>query len=163
MDCSNFIQSLQRHSIACPADSVFCCGCWPTSSAISKYRYIPEAPTEPFRVEKNYLLHHFRNPGCLDPSQTSVICYMPMKKDSQLVGEASKPVTGWGIYFEEDWHWKTISVVITVLMMIISTALGFTWWFVKSDFSGGWGVASFCITSATLVVTVLGFMAHKSY
>ncbi|KAF4878113.1 hypothetical protein CGCSCA1_v002894 [Colletotrichum siamense] len=163
VDFSNFIQNLKRHSNACSSDSVFSCGCWPNPSAVSDYRYIPQTPTEPFLMEKNYLLHHFRNPGCLDPSQTSVICYIPMKKDSQLVGEASKPVTGWGIYFEEDWHWKTISVVITVFMIIVSTALGFTWWFVKSDFSGGWGVASFCVTSATLVVTVLGFMAHKSY
>lgn len=163
MDFSRFIQSLQRHSNDCPTDRVFCCHCWPDLSAVREYRYIPQPPTEPFLMEKNYLLHLFRSPDCLDAEQTSILCYMPLKRNTQLIGEASKPVTGWGVYFEEDWHWKTICVVVTVLMIIVSIALGLIWWLGKSDFSGGWGVASFCVTSATLVVTVLGFMAHKSY
>ncbi|KAK2012017.1 hypothetical protein LZ32DRAFT_605897 [Colletotrichum eremochloae] len=72
---------------------------------------------------------------------------------------AYKPNPGWGIYFEEGWHFKTIWV-ITLVLLLISFMFSVTWWFVMSDIQGAFGVGSYCVTVAALF---LGFLAQRSF
>ncbi|KAK2045708.1 hypothetical protein LZ31DRAFT_575023 [Colletotrichum somersetense] len=159
VDFSRLVTKLHKHYDACSRnDATSSCPCWPDPTN-SRYHYIIDKPREPFDMEKNYILHCFQHPECLDPLQTSVICHVPMKKDTQLMRKVDKPNPGWGIYFEEGWHFKTIWVV-TLVLLLISFVFSITWWFVMSDIQGAFGVGSYCITVAALF---LGFLAQRSF
>ncbi|KDN68039.1 hypothetical protein CSUB01_08283 [Colletotrichum sublineola] len=159
VDFSRLVSKVRKHYAACSSnDATSPCPCWPERTN-DEYRYIINKPQEPFDMEKNYILHCFQHPECLVPLQTSVICHVPMKKDTQLTGMADKPNPGWGIYFEEGWHFKTIWV-ITLVLLLISFVFSVTWWFVMSDIQGAFGVGSYCVTVAALF---LGFLAQRSF
>lgn len=84
-----------------------------------------------------------------------------MKMHTTLRAEPDDLGLGWGIYFEESWHFKTISIVLSILMLITSIVFGVTWSVVKSDIQGGFGVAGYWATAATFMLMIFGALATK--
>lgn len=150
---------MHRHYAACTGNAASPCPCWPERTN-DGYGYVVGKPLdESFDVEKNYILHCFQHPECLKAAQRSVICHVPMKKDTRLEGAVDKPSPGWGVYFEEGWHVKTIWVIVLVLMLV-SFAFSITWWLVMSDIQGAFGAGSYCVAFAALL---MGFLAQRSF
>ncbi|KAF6830247.1 hypothetical protein CMUS01_07828 [Colletotrichum musicola] len=110
-------------SQACPA-----CECWPPQDLIGT-EYTCAAGTSPGTspaVGPNYLLHYFEHPEHLRPGQKLLIRYVPLKMGARLAAGEDEMKAGWGLYFEEGWHLKTICVVLSVLMVVTSMVFGIT-------------------------------------
>ncbi|KAK1991951.1 hypothetical protein LX36DRAFT_321151 [Colletotrichum falcatum] len=58
-------------------------------------------------MEKNYVLHCFQHPECLEAPRDSFIRHAPLKRDTRLAGAAGSLSPGWGVYLEEGRHFKT--------------------------------------------------------
>lgn len=67
---------------------------------------------------------------------------------------------GWGVYFEEGWHWKSIYFVVVVLLASGSCVFGITWSITRGDIQGGFAVSSVWVTLGGLL---LGYAAVRSF
>ncbi|KAK2771125.1 hypothetical protein CKAH01_14489 [Colletotrichum kahawae] len=156
--------SIHKHITSCPRDSRDRCQCWPPLDLLSNahlYRTVTGETAKSFAMGPNYMAHSFQDPSHIDPLQRLVVRCIPMKMHTALRAQPDDLGLGWGIYFEESWHFKTISIVLSVLMLITSIVFGVTWSVVKSDIQGRFGVASYWATAATFILMVFGALATK--
>lgn len=68
-------------------------------------------------------------------------------------------ILGWGIHFEEGWHWKTIYLIVMVFLVVSSVVFGIAWSATRSDIQGGFAISSVWINLAAIL---LGYLAVKS-
>jgi hypothetical protein len=61
---------------------------------------------------------------------------------------------GWGIHFEEDWHWPTIYFLF-IFLVSFSFVFGIAWSILKDDIQGGFAVGGFALTLGSVL---LGFL-----
>ncbi|KDN63341.1 putative conserved hypothetical protein [Colletotrichum sublineola] len=158
VDFSRLVANMHGHYSVCSRNVTSPCPCCPDPTK-DEYRYIIDKPQEALDMGKNYVLHCFQYPECLGTLQKSIICHVPLKQKTQLRGRPDKPSPGWGFYFEEGWHWKTIWLMISILLLT-SLLFPITWWFVTSNIQGAFGLGSYCVMVAALF---LNYLAQASF
>ncbi|EAQ85497.1 hypothetical protein CHGG_09511 [Chaetomium globosum CBS 148.51] len=118
LDFSRFVQ-VHLHSKACQSAS---CVCLPTPDRVigNEYRCRPAPEVEPKHVPvfgDNYLIHYFKSPKCISEMQTTIFNQLPKRACGQLTALHEESALGWGLYFEEGWHWRSIYFITVVLIV----------------------------------------------
>ncbi|KAF1954400.1 hypothetical protein CC80DRAFT_126083 [Byssothecium circinans] len=142
------------HSIHCDKDS---CSCVPPESKVepapnSEYRCKPiPAPHIP-PIGENCMAHLYSSPDCINPSQVWVYNQVPKRTRSMLIARPEAAAEGWGVHFEEGWHWPRIWAVITTFFVGGSLLFGVRYAVLSKDAQSAFGIASYWIAAATILV-----------
>ena len=108
---------------------------------------------------KNYLMHYFLNPDHLSPEQAWTFAQVPKRMRTGLQPGTDAFVPGWGIYFEDGWHFKTIYLLVSLATFISSLIFGVCWSVFKLDVQAAFGITSYWVT---IVAMGMGFLALRS-
>jgi hypothetical protein len=155
VDSSDFA-NVHRHTHVCSLE----CVCLPPIDRIgteyacrpapeAKPRYVPAIGTR-------YLTHHFLHPDCVPATQSFIYNQLPKRACGKLLAPADEVEFGWGVYFEEGWHWKSIYFIVIILLASGSCVFGITWSVTRGDIQGGFAVSSVWMTLGGLL---LGYAA----
>ncbi|RSM06155.1 hypothetical protein CDV31_009252 [Fusarium ambrosium] len=79
------------------------------------------------------LLHYFKKPHDFEIPQRSYLNQIPKRACGQLRAAQDQAELGWGLHFEEGWHWKTIYFVMVALVAVLAMVFGIVWLVVKED------------------------------
>ncbi|KAH7186959.1 hypothetical protein DER44DRAFT_801137 [Fusarium oxysporum] len=161
LDLNCFVQ-VHLHLKSCqPTD----CICLPTLDRVigDEYCCRPAPEEKPKHIPvfgDNYLIHYFKSPQCLSEKQTKIFHQLPKRACGHLAALHDESALGWGIYFEEGWHWKSIYFIVVVLIVTASLVFGVCWSVFRADTQ-----SAFAITSAwmTLGSLLLGYIAVRSH
>ncbi|KAK0726060.1 tRNA synthetases class I (M)-domain-containing protein [Lasiosphaeris hirsuta] len=160
LDFSRLVQ-VHLHFKACqPTD----CVCLPPLDHVKRDEYCCRpAPLEKPKYDPvfgdNYLIHYFRHPQCLSEVQTTIFNQLPKRAHGHLTASQEESVLGWGLYFEEGWHWKSIYFIVVILIITASLAFGAAWAVLKADTQSAFAITSSWITLGSLL---LGYVAVRS-
>ncbi|KAK1757189.1 hypothetical protein QBC47DRAFT_412508 [Echria macrotheca] len=158
VDFSNSVDA-GEHYIDCNGS----CVCLPPEAKIGpEYECDPAPRTKPKKnppIGRNRLTHYFRNPGCIDEKQTTIYDQLPKRVCGELRATSKQEAEGWGIHFEEGWHWRTIFVVTAVFLLSFSLVFGIVWSVTRSDIQGAFAISSFWLSFGGIL---LGFLAVRS-
>ncbi|KAI0122409.1 hypothetical protein F4814DRAFT_408647 [Daldinia grandis] len=159
VDSSEFAE-VHQHAHVCTLD----CVCVPPVDRIgTEYNCRPAPEVKPKYVPPigpRYLSHHFGHPDCIRPTQKFIYNQLPKRTCGQLQAPEDRVEFGWGVHFEEGWHWRSIYFVIVVLIASGSGVFGVTWSITKGDIQGGFAISSLWVTLGTLF---LGYIAVRSF
>lgn len=156
LDFSNFTEVHKHVSICDPA-----CVCLPPVDRLDREYYCRPAPEikpkyEPV-IGSQRLTHYFLSPQCVDATQKTILAQLP-KKVGYLRALNDQEEIGWGIHFQEGWHWRTVYFLV-VVVALVSLVFGIVWSVTKKDIQGAFAISSFCLTLGSLV---LGYIVVKS-
>jgi hypothetical protein len=104
------------------------------------------------------LTHYFLNPECVEVTQKTILAQLP-KRVGHLSASSDQEEIGWGIHFQESWHWRTINFVVGILVASFSLIFGIVWSISKGDIQDAFAISSFWLTLGSLL---LGYIAVKS-
>ncbi|KAM7218610.1 hypothetical protein V8F06_005929, partial [Rhypophila decipiens] len=159
VDASSFAE-VHQHTQFCDTTD---CVCLPPVEKIgTEYACRPAPQTKPQylpAIGPRYLTHHFNHPECVRPTQRFIYNQLPKRACGQLSASNDQIEFGWGVYFEEGWHWKSIYLVIVLLLASGSLVFGVTWSLTKGDVQGGFAISSVWMTIGSLL---LGYIAVRS-
>jgi hypothetical protein len=81
-----------------------------------------------------------------------VLAQLPKRVGLHGLLEASpqEEVIGWGLHFEEGWHWPTICFIFAVLVSF-SLLFGVIWSVKRNDIQGGFAVSGFVLAFCGLI------------
>ncbi|KAK3322666.1 hypothetical protein B0H66DRAFT_639058 [Apodospora peruviana] len=150
VDSSEFAD-VHRHTHVCSSE----CVCLPPIDRIgTEYDCSPAPQTKPKYVPAigtRYLTHLFFHPDCVRKTQRFIYNQLPKRACGQLAGSDDQVKFGWGVYFEEGWHWKSIYFIMVVLLASGSSVFGITWSVTKGDIQGGFAISSAWMTLGSVV------------
>ena len=152
---------IHPHSIYCDNRS---CICVPPKSKVepepdSEYRCAPIPATRIPPIGENYMKHLFSSPDCINSSQVWVYNQIPKRTRGQLIARPEAPAEGWGLYFQEGWYWPMIWALVLTLFLGGSLIFGVLYAVFRKDAQSAFGIASYWITAATLLI---GYLATKN-
>lgn len=104
-------------------------------------------------------MHFFKHPELVRKDQEVIFNQIPKRSWGQLAAPHDKLELGWGLYFEEGWHWRSIYFIFAVPVVAGSLAFGIAWSVLKTDIQGGFTITGVWITVGSLAV---GYMALRS-
>ncbi|KAK3319087.1 hypothetical protein B0H66DRAFT_623462 [Apodospora peruviana] len=160
---SSHYASVRKHDQGCNVlEGTRGCVCLPPSNLVGPDREylchpIPPNLLPPF--EKNYLMHYFLHPEDLSPDQAWAFTQLPKRMDSTLQPGTESFVPGWGIYFEDGWHFKTIYLLVSLATVVGSLIFGVCWGVLKLDVQGAFGITGYWVA---VVGMGLGFLTLRS-
>lgn len=139
------------------------CVCIPPVEKIDSKEYqCRPAP----KVQPNYfpvigsreLTHYFLKPHAFNVPQRIILNQLPKRACGQLASSPDEAQLGWGIHFNEGWHWRTIYFVTVVILTIGSLLFGITWSITKSDIQGAFAITASWMALAPIL---LGYIAVR--
>jgi hypothetical protein len=98
------------------------------------------------------LLHYFQKPHDLQISQRSCLNQIPKRACGQLRASQDQAELGWGLHFEEGWHWMTIGLVIAVLVVVPAIVFGLVWSVTKQDIQSAFAISGVWIAFGALLL-----------
>jgi len=104
-------------------------------------------------------MHFFKHPQRFRMDQEVIFNQLPKRCVEELAAPHDKLEAGWGLYFEEGWHWKTIYFILVVLVITGALVFGITWSIMKLDIQSGFAITAVWMTVGSMA---LGYMALKS-
>ncbi|KAH8900597.1 hypothetical protein GQ53DRAFT_708478 [Thozetella sp. PMI_491] len=110
-------------------------------------------------IGSRQLTHYFLKPHSFTRPQRTIYNQLPKRSCGQLMASTDDAPLGWGIHFEEGWHWRTIYFIVVVLMFLGSLAFGITWTITKGDLQGAFAITGVWMTAGSLL---LGYLAVRS-
>ena len=102
------------------------------------------------------MMDFFTDPDGIQPDATLVIQQLPKRTCGELRSESFELIEAWGIYYKEDWDWAKIWWVLAVGFFPPSLLFGIIWGILKNDIQGAFGVASWWMTGATILIGIVG-------
>ncbi|KAK4032413.1 hypothetical protein C8A01DRAFT_20516, partial [Parachaetomium inaequale] len=107
----------------------------------------------------NYLIHYFKHPQCISEVQTTIFNQLPKRACGQLAASHEELSLGWGLYFEEGWHWRSIYFIVVVLIITAGLVFGVCWSILRADVQSAFAITSSWMTLGSLL---LGYLAVRS-
>lgn len=104
-------------------------------------------------------MHYFLHPEDLSPDQAWAFTQLPKRMNDALQPGTNSFLPGWGIYFEEGWHFKTIYLLVSLATVIGSLIFGVCWSVFKLDVQAAFGITSYWVA---VVGMGIGFLALRS-
>lgn len=98
----------------------------------------------------------FSDPDSIRPGASMVLQQLPKKMSGMLCSESFEPTEAWGIYYEEGWDWFKIWLILAIGFFPPSLLFGVLWGILKKDIQGAFGLASWWMTGATILVGIVG-------
>lgn len=149
MRCHNDICELDKH-----------CRCIPPMHLVrqpnKEYECDPVPSKQSPPVGPRLMMDCFTDPNNIHPDATLIWKQLPKRTCGELVSRSFELVDGWGIYYEEGWDWFKIWCVLGIGFFPPSLLFGILWAILKKDIQGAFGVASWWMTGATILVGVVG-------
>lgn len=102
------------------------------------------------------MMDFFTNPDDIELDSTLVLRQLPKRTCGDLQSPCSEAVEAWGIYYKEDWDWAKIWWILGVGFFPPSLVFGILWGILKQDIQGAFGVASWWMAGAAVVVGITG-------
>lgn len=109
-------------------------------------------------VGENLLTHHFEKPH--EANTKAIILLRSPKKRKQRLAVCPQMGTniGWGLYLVEGWAITKLWLLAVTIFLSSSLVFAVTWSVLGHDVQGGFGVATYFIALASLVIGT--FQAH---
>lgn len=101
-------------------------------------------------------MHYFQKPHDLQISQRSCLNQIPKRVCGQLRASQDQAELGWGLHFEEGWHWVTIRLVIIVLIIVPAIVFGVVWSVMKKDIQSAFAISGVLIAIGALLLSYVG-------
>lgn len=109
-------------------------------------------------IGENLLIHHFENPHEAN-TKAIILLRSPKKRKLKLTICPQKGTNiGWGLHLVEGWMFTKLWILAMVMFLLSSLVFAIAWSILGHDVQGGFGVATYFITLASLVVGT--FQAH---
>lgn len=98
----------------------------------------------------------FDRPGDIDLHSDFVLRQLPKWTCGNLPSRLVEPKETWGIYFQDDWDWTKVWWVLGLGFFPPSLLFGIFWGVLKQDIQGAFGIASWWMTGAAIVIGIVG-------
>jgi len=158
VDSSEFAE-VHHHTHVCASD----CVCLPPIDRIgTEYACRPAPEIKPDFVPvigARYLTHHFMHPECVRPTQRFIYSQLPKRVSGELLASNDQFQLGWGVCFQEGWHWTSIYFIVVTLFVSGSLAFGIAWSVTKGDIQGGFAISSVWVSLGSILI---GYIAVRS-
>ncbi|CAF3619011.1 unnamed protein product [Fusarium graminearum] len=102
------------------------------------------------------MMDFFTNPEEIGPNSTLVLRQLPKWTSGNLQSQCTEVEEMWGIYYKEDWDWSKIWWILGLGFFPPSLLFGVLWGILQQDIQGAFGVASWWMAGATIVVGIVG-------
>lgn len=136
------------------------CNCIPPADLVPpkgqeyEYRPIPSKLSPP--IGPRLMMDFFTDPENINPNCTLVIEQLPKRTCGELKSQSFELREAWGIYFKEDWDWVRIWWILALGFFPPSLLFGTLWGILKGDIQGAFGVASWWMAGATILIGIVG-------
>ncbi|GLA67416.1 hypothetical protein AtubIFM54640_010734 [Aspergillus tubingensis] len=117
-------------------------------------RPIPPKLSPP--IGPRLMMDFFNNPQYIAPNSTLIVQQLPKRACGKLQNENINPTEAWGIFYKEDWNWAKIWWILALGFFPPSLLFGVLWTVFKQDISGAFGVASWWMAGASIIVGIVG-------
>ncbi|KFG83029.1 hypothetical protein MANI_117229 [Metarhizium anisopliae] len=136
------------------------CNCIPPAHLVrphgSEYECAPVPSKFSPPIGQRLMMDFFTNPDDIELDSTLVLRQLPKRTCGDLQSPCSEAVEAWGIYYKEDWDWAKIWWILGVGFFPPSLVFGILWGILKQDIQGAFGVASWWMAGAAVVVGITG-------
>ncbi|GKZ29560.1 hypothetical protein AbraIFM66950_005398 [Aspergillus brasiliensis] len=116
-------------------------------------RPIPPRLSPP--IGPQLMMDFFMHPEYISPNSTLIVQQLPKRACGKLHGEYGSLTEAWGIYYKEDWNWAKIWWILALGFFPPGLLFGVLWAVYKQDISGAFGVASWWMAGASIIVGIL--------
>ncbi|KAL7662261.1 hypothetical protein ACMYSQ_001606 [Aspergillus niger] len=117
-------------------------------------RPIPPKLSPP--ISPRLMMDFFMHPDYIAPNSTLIVQQLPKRACGKLQSEYLSPTEAWGIFYKEDWNWTKIWWILALGFFPPSLLFGVLWTVFKQDISGAFGVASWWMAGASIIVGIVG-------
>ncbi|GLA05250.1 hypothetical protein AnigIFM60653_005726 [Aspergillus niger] len=117
-------------------------------------RPIPPKLSPP--IGPRLMMDFFMHPDYIAPNSTLIVQQLPKRACGKLQSEYLSPTEAWGIFYKEDWNWTKIWWILALGFFPPSLLFGVLWTVFKQDISGAFGVASWWMAGASIIVGIVG-------
>ncbi|KAM5363817.1 hypothetical protein ACJZ2D_011793 [Fusarium nematophilum] len=136
------------------------CYCLPPVTLVrprgSEYECSPVPSKFSPPIGPRLMMDFFTNPDDIGPDSTLVLRQIPKWTGGKLQPPHSEVVEAWGIYYKDGWDWAKIWWILGIGFFPPSLLFGVLWGILKQDVQGAFGVASWWMAGATIVVGIVG-------
>lgn len=102
------------------------------------------------------MMDFFKNPAGIQQGASFVTQQLPKRTYGELQPQSPELTEAWGIYYQEGWDWFKIWGILAIGFFPPSLLFGILWGVLKKDIQGAFGVASWWMTGATILLGVVG-------
>ncbi|RAK89638.1 hypothetical protein BO79DRAFT_264153, partial [Aspergillus costaricaensis CBS 115574] len=117
-------------------------------------RPIPPKLSPP--IGPRLMMDFFNNPQYIAPNSILIVQQLPKRACGKLQNKYINPTEAWGIFYKEDWNWAKIWWILALGFFPPSLLFGVLWTVFKQDISGAFGVASWWMAGASIIVGIVG-------
>ncbi|PYH70826.1 uncharacterized protein BO88DRAFT_480193 [Aspergillus vadensis CBS 113365] len=136
------------------------CVCVPPEQLVlpkgKEYDCRPVPPKLSPPIGPRLMMDFFNNPQYIAPNSTLIVQQLPKRACGKLQNEYINPTEAWGIFYKEDWNWAKIWWILALGFFPPSLLFGVLWTVFKQDISGAFGVASWWMAGASIIVGIVG-------
>ncbi|KAK6218413.1 hypothetical protein QIS74_06293 [Colletotrichum tabaci] len=149
---------IRRHQDICELTKP--CNCLPPTALVvpqgTEYRCSPIPAKFSPPVGPRLMMDYFTNPDDIPADSTLVLQQLPKRTCGRLLPQHTEIVEAWGIYYKEDWDWEKIWWLLGLAFFPPSMLFGILWGVLKHDLQSAFGIASWWMTGATIIVGIVG-------
>ncbi|KAI7759632.1 hypothetical protein LZL87_014155 [Fusarium oxysporum] len=139
------------------------CVCLPPTSLVrplgSDYECSPVPSKLSPPIGPRLMMDLFTKPEDIKPNSELVLRQLPKWLGGQLPSQCAEMKEAWGIYYKEDWDWTKIWWILGLGFFPPSLLFGILWGILKQDIQGAFGIASWWMTGAAIMIGIAGTAA----
>ncbi|SPJ89725.1 uncharacterized protein FTOL_13086 [Fusarium torulosum] len=136
------------------------CACLPPTNLVkplgSDYECSPIPSKLSPPIGPRLMMDLFNKPEDIEPNSELVLRQLPKWLGGKLPSQCVETKEAWGIYYKEDWDWTKVWWILGLGFFPPSLLFGILWGILKQDIQGAFGVASWWMTGATIVLGIVG-------
>jgi hypothetical protein len=102
------------------------------------------------------MMDFFEDPDSRRPGSDLVMQQLPKKLDTGLTSDGIEITEAWGIFYREEWNWRRIWGILGLAFFPPSLLFGVLWAILRKDIQDAFGVASWWMTGATILLGIIG-------
>ncbi|EXL39037.1 hypothetical protein FOCG_18340 [Fusarium oxysporum f. sp. radicis-lycopersici 26381] len=136
------------------------CICLPPADLVRPHGLEYECAPVPSKfsppIGPRLMMDFFTNPEEIEPNSALVLRQLPKWTCGNLQSQCSEVKELWGIYYKEDWDWAKVWWILGLGFFPPSLLFSVLWGILQQDIQGAFGVASWWMAGATIVVGIVG-------
>ncbi|KAF4234051.1 hypothetical protein CNMCM6457_004200 [Aspergillus fumigatiaffinis] len=136
------------------------CNCIPPPRLVppmgAEYECCPVPPKLSPPVGPQLMVSLFNDPDSIQSGAALIMQQLPKRLNGKLYSPCFEQEEAWGIYYEEGWNWAKIWLFLAIGFFLPSLVFGVLWGILKRDVQGAFGIASWWMTGATIILGVIG-------
>jgi hypothetical protein len=122
----------------------------------AEYECCPVPPKLSPPVGPQLMMSLFNDPDSIQSGAALIMQQLPKRLNGKLYSPCFEQEEAWGIYYEEGWNWAKIWLFLAIGFFLPSLVFGVLWGILKRDVQGAFGIASWWMTGATIILGVIG-------